>query len=162
MSSDASFNAIYSFSPYAATYFSYALAIYLVDDFLLSFLLGLIALVGSILYIIHFAVYTRAYVKKSLLSVKSTKSMFKGGERAQTRTFASEASFAAEAATKVNAESSAIAKTLFICAECLKILGIRLVSAELIFKVARGSMAVVPSWRARVLNQMFPDDPTKL
>ena len=63
----------YHFSILLSAYLLYSLAVtYFVNDPLISYLLGLIAFINLILYLVQFVVYTKEYVTKSFKSDKST------------------------------------------------------------------------------------------
>jgi hypothetical protein len=64
----------YHFSLLLSAYLSYSLAVtYFVEEPLISDLLGLLAFINLILYLVQFVVYTNEYVKKSFKSNKNVK-----------------------------------------------------------------------------------------
>ena len=55
-----------------------------------------------------------------------------------------------------------VRKAVVTCVECAKGLGVLVVSEKIIYKLTAGGMNAVSPPRQWVLNQMFPDDRTKV
>lgn len=59
----------YHFSLILSAFLSYSLGVtYFVEDYMISYLLGLISFLSIILYLVQFVVYTKEYVRKSFKS----------------------------------------------------------------------------------------------
>ena len=136
----------YHFSLLLSTYLLYSLAVtYFVNDPLISNLLGLIAFISLILYLVQFVVYTKEYITKSFKSNKSI--LHKDKRKGSTRSMVT---------------ASDLKKVGTVCLECAKgaiALGGGL---ELGYKLTHGGMNDVSPWRQHWLNQTFPDDKTKI
>lgn len=94
----------YHFSLLLSAYLLYSLAVtYFVEEPFISYLLGLIAFINLILYLVQFVVYTNEYVKKSF---KSNKSILNRDKRkGQTRNMIT---------------VSTLKKVATVCIECAK------------------------------------------
>jgi hypothetical protein len=129
-----------------SAYLWYFLAVsYFVEEPFISYLLGLIAFINLILYLVQFVVYTNDYVRKSFTSNKSS---FNRDKR--------------EGSTRNMVTSSTIKKMATVCYEFTKgaiALGGGL---EVVLKLSHGGMNDVSPWRQEWLNQTFPNDKTKI
>ena len=136
----------YHFSLLLSAYLLYSLAVtYFVNDPSISYLLGLIAFISLILYLVQFAVYTKEYVARSFKSNKSISS--KNKRKGSTRSMVT---------------ASNLKKVATVCIECAKgsiTLGGGL---EIGYKLTHGGMNDVSPWRQEWLNKTFPDDKTKI
>lgn len=136
----------YHFSLLLSAYLLYSLAVtYFVNDPSISYLLGLIAFISLILYLVQFVVYTKEYVTKSF---KSNKSISNTDKR--------------KGSTRSMVTASNLKKVVTVCLECAKgaiTLGGGL---EIGYKLTHGGMNDVSPWRQEWLNKTFPDDRTKI
>jgi hypothetical protein len=136
----------YHFSLLVSAYLLYSLAVtYFVEEPLISYLLGLLAFINLIFYLVQFVVYTNEYVKKSF---KSNKSVLHGDKRkGQTRNIVT---------------VSTLKQVATVCLECTK--GVLTLGGglEIGYKLTHGGMNDVSSWRQVWLNETFPDDTTKI
>ena len=136
----------YHFSLLLSAYLLYSLAVtYFVNNPSISYLLGLIAFIGLILYLVQFVVYTKEYVGKSFKSSKSisNKSKIKGSIRSMVT-------------------ASNLKKVSTICIECAKGAVTLGGGLEIGYKLTHGGMNDVSPWRLGWLNKTFPDDKTKI
>jgi len=136
----------YHFALLLSAYLLYSLAVtYFVEEPFISYLLGLIAFINLILYLVQFVVYTNEYVRKSFTSNKS--SLHKDKRKGSTRNMVT---------------SSTIKKIATVCYECAK--GVITLGGglEVGYKLSHGGMNDVSPWRQAWLNQTFPDDKTKI
>lgn len=136
----------YHFSLLLSAYLLYSLAVtYFVEEQFISYLLGLIAFINLILYLVQFVVYTNEYVKKSFNSNKSI--LNKNKRKGLTRNMVTVSTFK---------------KVTIVCLECAK--GIIALGGEVEvgYKLSHGGMNDVAPWRQAWLNQTFPDDQTKI
>jgi hypothetical protein len=136
----------YHFSLLLSAYLLYSLAVtYFVNDPSISYLLGLIAFISLILYLVQFVVYTKEYVTKSF---KSSKNISNTDKR--------------KGSTRSMVTASNLKKVATVCLECAKgalTLGGGL---EIGYKLTHGGMNDVSPWRQEWLNKTFPDDNTKI
>ena len=135
---------------------SYSLAVNVFpDNQFYSYMFGVIGFISSLLYLIHFVVYTKAFLSRSLSEIKISSSYRynSGNRRPQTRTMFTAASVA----------GTATRKTIVMCLECAKGLGSALVGLELSYKLTLGGgMNSVSPPRQFLLNELFPGDRTKV
>jgi hypothetical protein len=136
----------YHFSLLIICLFVYSLAVtYFVNNPLISYLLGLIAFISLILYLVQFVVYTKEYVTKSF---KSNKSISNRDKRiGSTRSMF----------TALNLQ-----KVAPICLECAKSAIVIGTGLEIGYKLTHGGMNDVSPWRQHWLNKTFPEDRTKI
>jgi hypothetical protein len=136
----------YHFSLLLSVYLLYSLAVtYFVNDLLISNLLGLIAFINLILYLVQFVVYTKEYVTKSF---KSDKSNLYTDERIGS--------------TRSIFTASNVKKIGVVCFECVKSVITLGGVLEIGYKLTHGGMNVVSPVRQEWLNKTFPDDRTKI
>jgi len=136
----------YHFSLLLSVYLLYTLAVtYFVDDPFISNLLGLIAFINIILYLVQFVVYTKEYVTKSF---QFNESPFNKDKR--------------EGSTRGMVTASNVQKIATVCIECVKSAITLGGGIEIGYKLTHGGMNEVPPWRQEWLNKTFPDDKTKI
>ncbi len=135
----------YHFSLLISAYLLYSLAVtYFVEEALISYILGQIAFIAIVLYLVQFVVHTNEYVKKSF---KFNKIIHKEKRKGQIRSVVS---------------AALVKKVGTICVECAKA-GVTLGGGlELGYKLTHGGMNDVSPWRQNWLNETFPDDKTKI
>jgi len=127
----------YHFQLFLLSYISFSLATtYFVENFMLSYVLGIIAFISVILYLVQFVVYTKNYLQQQNKNFTYT------GKR--------------------YISTDSIRKAGVICLECAKV-GVQLgLGAEAGWKLTHGGMNDISPWRQSALNHMFPDDRTKI
>ena len=136
----------YHFSLLLSAYLFYSLAVtYFVEEPLISDLLGLLAFINLIFYLVQFVVYTNEYVKKSFKSNKSV--LHRDKRKGQTRNMVT---------------VSTLKKVAAVCLECAKGAVTLGGGLEIGYKLTHGGMNDVSSWRQMWLNETFPDDKTKI
>lgn len=136
----------YNFSLILSTYLLYSLAVtYFVNDPSISYLLGLIAFISLILYLVQFTVSTKEYLTKSF---KFNNNIFNKDKK--------------KGSTKGMVTALNLKKVATVCIECAKT-GITLGGGlEIAYKLIHGGMNDVSPWRQKWLNNTFPDDETKV
>jgi hypothetical protein len=138
--------------------FSLAISVFVTDP-LLSTFFGILAAGFAALYLGQSIVYLIAFWKKPLdksSSISSKNSSKKKNDpRGQTRTMFS--GMAGQMAGTPGAR-----KAVVTCVECAKGLGILLSGGEMMYKLSGGGMNAMSPPRQWMLNQMFPDDRTKI
>jgi hypothetical protein len=132
----------YHFQICMFVYFAYSLSTtYFVENMMLSYFLGMVAFLASGLYLFQFVVYTKRYI-----ILNTTSNNYKGlrpGKR-----------------TMVTAGTAK--KVAVVCYECGKFLLQAGVGGEIGWKMTHGGMNDISPWRQAVLNDMFPEDRTKV
>jgi hypothetical protein len=124
------------------SYALYTLSIAIVIDFpRLANFAAFVSIMGGLIYIIHFLVYASNYLKLNIMEIKAN-GLVKG-----TRSFSSYDMFQ---------------KASVVCLESMKVCGCFILVSELSWKMTHGGPNSIPPWREAVLNDMFPDDNTKV
>jgi hypothetical protein len=114
---------------------------YFVKDFTLSYPLGVISFIFSVLYVVQFLFYTHRYIKISTKNVT-----YKKGLNPLVRSIAS---------------ATTLKKAAIVCLECVKTVLPFVLGVELTWKLTNGDMNEISQWRQAILNDMFPEDLTK-
>lgn len=136
----------YHFSLLLSAYLLYSLAVtYFVNDPSISYLLGVIAFISLILYLVQFAVYTKEYVTKSF---RFNKNIFNKGKK--------------KGSTRGMVTASTVKKVATVCMECAKGAITFGGGLEIAYKLTHGGMNDVSPWRQEWLNKTFVDDKTKI
>ena len=142
------------------SFISYSLATSVfLENQLISNFFGILSLVFASLYLVQSIAYLIAFWKKPLnksssLPFKNSSKKKKNDPRGQTRTM-----FSGMTAHMTN---PGVRKAVVTCVECAKGLGTLVVGGEMMYKLSAGGMNAVSPPRQWVLNQMFPDDRTKI
>jgi hypothetical protein len=132
----------YHFQICMFVYFAYILSTtYFVENMMLSYFLGMAAFLASGLYLFQFVVYTRRYIIVNTIPNSSK------GVRPGKRTMVTAAT---------------VKKVGVVCYECGKFLLQAGVGCEVGWKMTHGGMNDISPWRQAVLNDIFPDDRTKV
>ena len=137
------------------SFISYTLANPLISTFF-----GILTLGFAALYLVQFIVYLIAFWKKpldkssSIYSKNSSKK--KNDPRNQIRTIS--------VFTKMTAHMTNpnVKKVVVTCVKCFKGLGTVVVGGEMTYKLAAGGMNAMSPPRQWMLNNIFPDDRTKI
>ncbi len=126
-----------------AGYLSYFIGISYTENLLVTNLMCLVSITCFGLYLVHFVVYSKAYIRRSFIYNKKNVNINKGPIR--------------------NIFTGAfVKKTGTLCVECLKVTGAAVLSGEVLWKFSSGSMNAVSPPRNWILNKEFPDDKTKI
>lgn len=149
----------YHISLIFSSFISYSLATSVfLENSLISNFFGILSLVFASLYLVQSIAYLIAFWKKPLNKSSSlpskNNSKKKNDPRGQTRTI-----FSGLTAHMTN---PGVRKLVVTCVECAKGFGTLLVGGEMIYKLSAGGMNAVSPPRQWMLNQMFPDDRTKI
>ena len=135
----------YDFLLLFSAYLLYSLAIILfAENSLVSYLLVFIAFTNLIFYFIQFAVYTNNYVKDFLNAINSPVNKDVKSHIRSIMAF------------------SNLKKLLILCTECAKVVIAAGCLLDIGYKMTHGGINVVPVWRQDWLNQIFPNDNTKV
>lgn len=131
----------YQFFIFMASYLSYTLGTtYLVEDPTLSYLLGVISFIFSVLHVVQFVVSTHRYIKISTKNVTHKK-----GFKSLVRSIAS---------------AVTVKKVAIVFLECVKTVIPLGLGAELAWKLSHEGMSDVSPLREARLNQIFSEDRT--
>ena len=142
-----------------SSFISYGLAtsVFVTNPLIATFF-GILTFVFAALYLVQSIVYLIAFWKKSLdkpSSISSKNSQKKKNDpRGQTRIM-----FNGMTSHMIN---PGIRKAAVVCVECVNGLGTIMVGGEMMYKLSAGGMNAVSPPRQWMLNNMFPDDRTKL
>jgi len=133
----------YHFQLFLLGYISFSLATtYFVENFIISYVFGIVTFISVILYLVQFIVYTKNYVQRQ------TKNFTYTGRR--------------YVSTSMFPTAQTVKKIGVVCLECAKV-GVQLgLGAEAGWKLTHGGMNDMSPWRQSAMNKMFPDDQTKI
>jgi len=134
----------YHFQLFLLAYISFGLATtYFVENFMISYVLGVVTFIVVILYLVQFVIYTKNYLQR------------------QTENFTYSATDTGKKYIST-ATSQTIKKVAVVCLECAKVSVHIGLGAEAGYKLTHGGMNNMSPWRQAVMNKMFPDDRTKI
>jgi hypothetical protein len=136
----------YHFTLIFLIYLFYMLSVFvLVNDYWTSLFLMIGSLICFMLYWVQFIVYTKEYLKRTVVIQKASPAY----NHIITRSFSS----------VVNTIAAHKKGLLAVCVDCGKGLATLYIGAELFYKFGViGSPEAVPPWRARLLDEQFPED----
>ena len=134
----------YHFQLFLLSYISFGLSTtYFVENFMVSYVLGIVTFIALILYLVQFVVYTKNYLQRQ------TKNVTYSGPNRGRRYFSTPS-------------IQTIKKVGVVCLECAKV-GIQIgLGAEAAYKLTHGGMNDMSPWRQSAMNKMFPEDKTKI
>ena len=135
----------YHFQLFLLSYISFSLATtYFVENFIVSYVLGVVTFVCVVLYLVQFVVYTKNYLQR------------------QTTNFTYTDTNKRYMSTATSPTVQAAKKVAVVCLECAKVAVQLGLGAEAGWKLTHGGMNDMSPWRQSVMNKMFPDDKTKI